>query len=120
MKTRIKIKPIKNEADYEDALNRVDVLWGAKRGTEQGDELEVWVTLIEAYEAKKHPIGSPDPVSAIEFYMDQKNMKRVDMAKIFGSKGIVSDVLNRKKPLTIKMIKALHQNLGVPYESLLA
>lgn len=118
MKT--KIKPIRTEADYDRALNRVDELWGSKKATDEGDELEVWITLIEAYEAKKHPIGPPDPVSAIEFYMEQKNVKRIDMAKIFGSKGIVSDVLNRKKPLTIKMIKSLHQNLGVPYEALLA
>ena len=119
MKT-VKIKPIRTEKDYDAALNRVEELWGSKKGTERADELEVWVTLIEAYEAKKYPISLPDPVSAIEFYMAQKKMKRTHLSKIFGSKGLVSDVMNGKKPLTIKMIKSLHQNLGVPYESLLA
>ncbi|MCU0418564.1 MAG: transcriptional regulator [Cyclobacteriaceae bacterium] len=119
MKTK-KIKPIRSEADYNKALGRVDELWGSKKRTDSGDELEIWVTLIEAYEAKKYPIGPPDPIDAIEFFMEQKNLKRVDLAKIVGSKGLVSDVLNRKKPLTIKMIKSLHANLGVPYEALLA
>ena len=71
-------------------------MWGAKKGTLAGDELEVWVTLIEAYEDEKYPIAAPDPVSAIEYYMEEKNLKRTDLAKHFGSKSLVSDVLNRK------------------------
>ena len=115
----MKIKPIKTELDYEKALARVDKLWGSKKGTPSGDELEVWVTLIEAYEDEKYPIDSPDPVSTIEYYMEQKNLKRTDLAKHFGSKGLVSDVLNRKKSLTLKIIKSLHQEFGIPYELLI-
>jgi Predicted transcription regulator containing HTH domain len=114
------VKPIRKESDYDNALARVDELWGSKKGTPQGDELEVWITLIEAYEREKYPIGSPDPISAIEFYMEQKNLKRSDLAKHFGSKSIVSDILNGKKALTLKIIKALHQNLGIPYEMLIS
>ena len=112
----MKIKPIRTEADYEKALSRVDKLWGAKKGTLAGDELEVWVTLIEAYEDEKYPIDAPDPVSAIEYYMEEKNLKRTDLAKHFGSKSLVSDVLNRKKSLTLKIIKSLHQEFGIPYD----
>ena len=116
----MKIKPIRTEADYEKALSRVDKLWGAKKGTPAGDELEVWVTLIEAYEDEKYPIDAPDPVSAIEYYMEEKNLKRTDLAKHFGSKSLVSDILNRKKSLTLKIIKSLHQEFGIPYELLIA
>ena len=116
----MKIKPIRTEADYEKALSRVDKLCGAKKGTPAGDELEVWVTLIEAYEDEKYPIDAPDPVSAIEYYMDEKNLKRTDLAKHFGSKSLVSDILNRKKSLTLKIIKSLHQEFGIPYDLLIA
>ena len=116
----MKIKPIRTEFDYEKALGRVDKLWGSKKGTPAGDELEVWVTLIEAYEDEKYPIDAPDPVSAIEYYMEVKNLKRTDLAKHFGSKSLVSDILNRKKSLTLKIIKSLHQEFGIPYELLIA
>ena len=116
----MKIKPIRTESDYDKALARVDKLWGAKKGTPAGDELEVWVTLIEAYENVKYPIGAPDPVSAIEYYMDEKKLKRTDLAVHFGSKGLVSDILNRKKSLTLKIIKTLHQEFGIPYELLIS
>ena len=116
----MKIKPIRTEADYEKALSRVDKLWGAKKGTQAGDELEVWVTLIEAYEDEKYPIDAPDPVSAIEYYMEEKNLKRTDLAKHFGSKSLVSDILNRKKSLTLKIIKSLHVEFGIPYEMLIS
>lgn len=116
----MKIKPIRTEADYEKALSRVDKLWGAKKGTTTGDELEVWVTLIEAYEDEKYPIDVPDPVSVIEYYMEGKNLKRTDLAKHFGSKSLVSDILNRKKLLTLKIIKSLHVEFGIPYEMLIS
>jgi HTH-type transcriptional regulator/antitoxin HigA len=116
----MKIRPIKTEVDYEKALARVDKLWGSKKGTPNGDELEVWVTLIEAYENVKYPIGAPDPVSAIEYYMEEKNLMRKDLTKHFGSKSLVSDILNRRKALTLKIIKTLHQELGIPYELLIA
>ncbi len=115
----MKIRPIKNEADYEMALAYVDKLWGAKKGTSAGDELEVWVTLIEAYENTHYPIDAPDPVSAIEYYMEERNLKRKDLTEHFGSKSLVSDILNRKKALTLKIIKKLHQEFGIPYELLI-
>lgn len=115
----MKIKPIKTEVDYEKALARVDKLWGSKKETSAGDELEVWVTLIEAYEDEKYPIDAPDPVSAIEYYMEENKLKRTDLAKHFGSKSLVSDILNRKKSLTLKIIKSLHQEFGIPYELLI-
>ncbi len=114
------LKPIKTETDYEKALEQVDQLWGAKKGTQKGDELDVWVTLIEAYEKIHYPIEAPDPIVAIEYYMEQKELKRNDLAKYFGSKSLVSDVLNRKKALSLKMIKALHNGLGIPYDLLIA
>jgi HTH-type transcriptional regulator / antitoxin HigA len=116
----MKIRPIKNNADHEKALARVDQLWGVKKGSPQGDELEVWVTLIQAYENEKYPIGPPGSVSAIEYFMEEKKLKRSDLAPHFGSKGLVSDVLNRKKALTLKMIKAIHQEFGIPYELLIS
>lgn len=114
------IKPIKSEEDYDKALDKVDVLWGAKKGTTKGDELEVWITLIESYEKKEYPIDAPDPISAIQFYIEQNGIKRTDLNKYFGSRGLVSDVLNGKKNLTLKMIKALHNGLGIPYDLLIA
>lgn len=116
----MKIKPIRTEADYDKALARVDKLWGSKKGTPAGDELEVWVTLIESFENVKYPIDAPNPVSAIEIYMEEKNLKRTDLAKHFGSKSLVSDILNGKKALTLKIIKTLHQEFGIPYELLIA
>ena len=85
----MKIAPIKNEKDYDKALARVDKLWGSKKGTSSGDELEVWVTLIEAYEREKYPIDAPDPVEAIEYFMEEKNLKQTDLVPYFGSKSLV-------------------------------
>ncbi len=113
------IKPITKESEYDQALNRIDELWGAQKGTPEGDEFEVWITLIEAYEAKHYPIKAPDPIKALTYYMEQKQLKRSDMSPYFGSKSLVSDVLNGKKNLTLKMIKALHNGLGIPYEMLI-
>ena len=116
----MEIKPIKTEDDYDKALARVDELWGAEMETPQGDEFEVWITLIEAYENKYHSIDAPDPISALKYYMEQKQLKRSDLSRYFGSKSLVSDVLNGKKNLTLKMIKALHDGLGISYELLIA
>ncbi len=116
----MRVKPIRTERDYDHALKRVDELWKSKKGSPEGDELEVWVTLIEAYEKEKYPIEAPDPVSAIELYLEENSLKRTDLVKIFGTKSIVSDVLNRKRSLTLKMIRSLHKELGIPYEVLMA
>ncbi len=116
----MKIAPIRNENDYDKALARVDALWGSKRGTPAGDELEVWITLIEAYEREKYPIGAPDPVEAIEYFMEQKSLKQADLVPYFGSKSLVSEFLSGKRELTLKIIKVLHKELGIPYELLIS
>ena len=115
----MKIKPLKTEKDYKSALEHVRRLWNAEPETPDGDDLDVLITLIEAYEEKHYPIDPPDPVEAIKFRMDQKGLRRVDLAPILGGKNRVSEVLQRKKPLTLKMIRNLHQKIGIPYESLI-
>ena len=115
----MKLKPIKTEKDYNLALSQVDKLWGAKKNTDKGDAFEILITLIEAYEEKHYPIKASNPIEAIEYVMEEKNLKRSDLTKIFGSKSLVSDVLNKKRALTIKMIKGLHEILGIPYELLI-
>lgn len=114
------IKPIKTNRDHEKALEHIDKLWGAKKGTVKGDELEILITLIEAYEAKYYPIEAADPVEAIEYLMEERKLKQSDLIKIFGSKSLVSEVLSKKRELTLKMIKALHNYFGIPYEILIA
>jgi HTH-type transcriptional regulator / antitoxin HigA len=116
----MEINAIKTDADYKKSLKRVDELWEASPNTQEGDELEVLVTLIEAYEEKHHPIYPPDPVEAIKFYMDQMGLRKVDIAKYLGGKNRVTEVLQRKRKLSLKMIKALHNDLGIPAESLLS
>jgi HTH-type transcriptional regulator / antitoxin HigA len=116
----MEINAIKTDTDYKNSLKRVDELWEASPNTKEGDELEILVTLIEAYEEKHHPIYPPDPVEAIKFYMDQMGLRKVDIAKYLGGKNRVTEVLQRKRKLSLKMIKALHNDLGIPAESLLS
>ena len=113
------IKPIHNESDYKMALERVDYLWGAKPDTPEGDELDVLLVLIEGYESKHHPMPPSDPVNAILFLMDQLNLTRKDLEFFLGPKSRVSDVLNRKRNLTLPQIVKLHKELHIPYESLI-
>ncbi len=112
------IKPIKNEKDYEDALNLIDKLMDAKPNTDEMDELEVLTTLVEAYEEQHYRIDAPDPIEAIKFRMEQEGLKQKDLVSIVGSKSRVSEVLNRKRKLTIEMIRNLHKQLHIPVESL--
>jgi len=114
----IKIKPIKSEADYEAALERVGDLMDAKTNTSEGDELDILTTLIEAYETKHHPINAPNPVEAILFRMDQFGLKNKDLIPFIGQSGRVSEVLNYKRKLTLLMIRKLHAGLNIPTESL--
>lgn len=114
----IKIKPIKTEADYEVALKRADDLMDAEVNTPDGDELDIIVTLIEAYESKHHAINSPNPVEAILFRMDQYGLKDKDLVPFIGQSGRVSEVLNYKRKLTLPMIRKLHIGLNIPTESL--
>ena len=112
-------KLIKNEAEYETALSRIDELLDAEPGTSEGDELELLVTLVELYENKAHPIGPPDPIEAIKFRMEQMGLKHKDMVPYFGSRSKVSEVLSRQRPLSLTMMRKLNQGLGIPAEVLL-
>lgn len=112
-------KVIKTEEDYERTLARIDKIMDAKAGTPEGDELELLSALVELYEETQYPVALPDPVEAIKFRMDQLGLRQKDMTRYFGSKSKVSEVLSRKVPLTLSMMRALHKNLGIPAEVLL-
>ena len=116
----MEIRPIKTEQDYDDSIKRIEELWGAKKDTPQGDELDLLVTLVESYEMKHYPIAPPDPVDAIKFRMEQMEMTKADMVKYLGSQSRVSEVLNRKRKLTLSMVKSLYKELRIPAEILLA
>ena len=113
------IKPIRTEEDYEKALERVEEIIEAEFGSEEFDELEILSTLIENYENKYHKIDIPDPIESIKFRMEQEGLKQKDIAVLFGNKVRVSEVLNKKRRLTLDMIRNLHDNLRIPYDSLL-
>ncbi|MDO9226282.1 MAG: transcriptional regulator [Pseudomonadota bacterium] len=114
------IKPIHNDADLRAAFRRLEAVFQAEEDTPEADEMEVLVTLIEAYENKHTPIGPADPIEAIKFRMEQQGLTPRDLEAYIGPSGRVSEVLNRKRPLSLRMIKRLHDGLRIPYESLLA
>jgi len=114
------IKPIRTEKDYHNALKRIEILWDAKPKSTEYDELEVLATLVEAYEEKRHPIDPPDPIEAIRFRMEQLGLSRKDLEPYIGSRGRVSEVLGRKRGISLAMIRKLHRGLGIPAEVLLA
>jgi HTH-type transcriptional regulator / antitoxin HigA len=116
----MKPKILKNEKEHKQALKQVEALWDSPKGSSQAEDLELWATLIEAYEEKHHPIPVPDPIEAIAFRMDQMGLKPADLAKFLGGRSRVSEVLNRKRPLSVAMMRSLYQNLHIPAESLLA
>lgn len=113
------LRPIRSEADYETALKEVEHLWGAKSDTPEGDRLDVLATLIEVYEAKHYPMDPPDPVEAIRFRMEQQGLTRKDLEPMIGPRNRVADVLNRKRGLSIDMIRQLHEHLGISAEVLI-
>ncbi len=113
------VKPIRGEADYEGALAEVERLWGAKSGTPRGDRLDVLATLIDAWESEHHPMDPPDPIEAIKFRMEQQNLTRKDLEGILGTRTRVAEVLNRRRGLSINMIRRLHEQLGIPAEVLI-
>lgn len=115
----MEIKPIKTDADYRAALKEVESLMSAKPNTPEGEKLDVLVTLIEAYEHKHFPLDLPDPVEAIKFEMEQKGLTVKDLEPMIGKSNRVYEVLNRKRSLTLTMIRKLHQELGIPAESLI-
>ena len=113
------IKPIRSEADYDVALAEVDRLWGARSGTLEGDRLDVLATLIDAYESEHHPVDPPDPIEAIKFRMEQQGLTRKDLECILGTRTRVAEVLNRRRGLSINMIRRLHEKLGISAEVLI-
>ncbi len=113
-----KMKPIHTEAEYESALQRAEELFDSKRGTPEGDELEVLLILIDKYEKDNFPIDLPDPIEAIKFRMDQLQIKPKDLAALIGYKSRVSEILNKKRKLTLDMIRKIHRALNIPTEVL--
>ncbi len=112
------IRPIRTKADYRAALKEVERLWSADPGTRDGDRVDVLAALIEDYEARHHPVPPPDPIAAIEFMMEQRGLTRRDLEPAIGSRGRVSEVLTRKRPLTLPMARALSTLLAIPAEIL--
>jgi len=113
------IHPIKHEADYQAALERISVLMDADSDTPTGDELDILATLVESYETKHHWVNTPDPIEAIRFRMEQYNLKDKDLVPYIGHTGRVSEVLNYRRKLTITMIRKLHTGLKIPTDSLI-
>jgi HTH-type transcriptional regulator / antitoxin HigA len=113
------VKPIRSEADYQAALAEARRLWGAKAGTADGDRLDVIATLIDVYEAANEPFDPPDPIEAIEFRMDQQGLTRHDLEELLGSRARVAEVLNRKRALSIGMIRRLSARLGISADVLI-
>jgi len=115
----MEIKPIKTEADYLAVLGEIERLFEAAPDTPEGDRLEVLTTLVEAYEAKHYNIPLPNPIEAILYHMESRGLSRRDLEPYIGSRARVSEVLNRKRPLTMEMIRNLHRGLGLPAEVLI-
>jgi HTH-type transcriptional regulator/antitoxin HigA len=113
------VKPIRTKRDHEAALKEVERLWGAKSGTRDGNRLDVLATLIDAYEAEHTPMDPPDPIEAIRFRMEQQGLTRRDLEEIIGTRTRIAKVLNRKRGLSVGMIRRLHERLGISAEVLI-
>ncbi len=113
------LKPIRTKADYQAALVVIERLWGARAGTPAGDRLDILATLVDAYENEHYPMDPPDPIEAIKFRMEQQGLHRKDLAGILGSRTRVAEVLNRRRGLSINMIRRLHEKLGISVEVLI-
>ena len=113
------LKPIRTKADYKAALAELSDLWGAKSGTSRGDRLDVLATLIDAYESEHFPVDPPDPIDAIKFRMEQQGLSRRDLEEMIGTRTRIAEVLNRRRPLSINMIRRLHEKLGIPADVLI-
>ncbi|MFD2190287.1 helix-turn-helix domain-containing protein [Pistricoccus aurantiacus] len=113
------IQPIRNDADLDRAFARMEALWSAENGTPEADELEVLAILIERYEDERYPIGPSEPIEAIKFRMEQQGLTPRDLEPFIGGSGRVSEVLNRKRGLSLSMIRRLHKGLRIPYDSLM-
>jgi HTH-type transcriptional regulator / antitoxin HigA len=115
----VEVRPIRTKRDYEAALKQVERHWGAKAGTSNGDRLDVLATLVDAYEAEHYPTDPPDPVEAIKFRMEQQGLTRRDLEVIIGTRTRIAEVLNRKRGLSIAMIRRLHERLGISADVLI-
>lgn len=113
------IKPIHTERDYKSAIARIDALMDSKPGSAASDELDVLAELVERYEDKRFPVGLPHPIAAIRFRMEQQDLSQQDLVRYLGSRSKVSEVLNGKRPLSLTMIRSLHDGLGIPAEVLI-
>jgi HTH-type transcriptional regulator/antitoxin HigA len=120
MNNTIEVRPIKTPQDYQETMHRIESLFDCAPGSRDAEVLEILSILADEYENKHFPMEAPDPIEAIKFQMDQQHLSQKDVAKYFGGANRVSEVLNRKRPLTLKMIKALYHHLGIPAEILLA
>jgi HTH-type transcriptional regulator/antitoxin HigA len=115
----MEIKPVRTNADYERTLREIERLWGAKAGTPDGDKLDILATLVEAYEQKHFPIDPPDPIEAIRFRLEQQGLDRRALVGIIGGRSRVHEVMNRKRALSLEMIRRLHERFGIPAEVLI-
>ncbi|MCI0438880.1 MAG: transcriptional regulator [Chloroflexi bacterium] len=115
----MEIRPIKTDMDYQEALAEIERLFDAPPGTPEGDSLEVWTTLVEAYEERQYPIEAPDPIEAILYYMESRGLSRRDLEPFIGSRARVAEVLNRKRPLSLEMIRRLHAGLSIAADTLI-
>lgn len=118
----MQIQPVRTRLDHIAAVKRIEALMdaGVKPGTPEDDELEIWITLVDAYEAKAFPIDAPDPVTAIQFRMEQHGLSRKDIEPYIGSRARVSEILNRKRQLTLDMVQRLREGLGISADLLIA
>jgi HTH-type transcriptional regulator/antitoxin HigA len=115
----MEIKPIRTKSDYERTLREIEHLWGAKHATPDGDRLDVLATLVEAYEQKHFPIDPPDPIEAIRFRLEQQGLDPRALVGIIGGRSRVYEVMERKRALSLEMIRRLHQQFGIPAEVLI-
>jgi HTH-type transcriptional regulator / antitoxin HigA len=113
------IRPIRTDDDYRNALREIEQLFDAQPSTPEGDQLDVLATLVEAYEAQHFPISTPDPIEALLYFMESRDLSRRDLEPFIGSRARVSEVLNRRRPLTLEMIRKLHIGLHIPAEVLI-
>lgn len=115
----VKVRPIKSEADYEDALAEIERLFDAKPGTPEADRLEILTALVEAFENQHYAVPLPDPVDAISYFLESRGLTRKDLELYIGSRARVSEILNRKRSLSLEMVRRLHRSLGIPAEVLI-
>ena len=113
------LKPIKNQKDYLNALKNIDLLWESKPNTPDYDKLDILITLVEYYEEKNYPIGLPDPIDAIKYKMEELGLKKIDLGKFLGGRSRASEILEKKRKLSLNMIRILNKELNIPTEILI-